>query len=99
MKPRLWKYSISDESFSKYDFEGTASITLEIDKKNKIWFTDIPNSSIGSFDPSTESFEMIKLPEIDSGDNANGNIPVVLLADNEKQHLDFNNKQERYLEI
>ena len=32
-------------------------------KDGKIWFTDTPNSKIGSFDPKTEQFETIQLPQ------------------------------------
>ena len=35
----------------------------QIGKDGKIWFTDTPNSKIGSFDPKTEKFEIIKLPQ------------------------------------
>jgi len=36
---------------------------MDIGRDGKIWFTDTPNSKIGSFDPKTEKFEVIKLPQ------------------------------------
>ena len=62
-KPRLWKFSIEDEKFTKYTFDGLTTIFMDIGKDGKIWFTDTPNSKIGSFDPVTEKFELIKLPQ------------------------------------
>ena len=62
-KPRLWKFSIEDEKFTSYTFDGLTTIFMDIGKDGKIWFTDTPNSKIGSFDPKTEKFEIIKLPQ------------------------------------
>ena len=62
-KPRLWKFSIEDEKFTSYTFDGLTTIFMDIGKNGKIWFTDTPNSKIGSFDPKTEKFEIIKLPQ------------------------------------
>ena len=62
-KPRLWKFSIEDEQFTSYTFDGMTTIFMDIGKDGKIWFTDTPNSKIGSFDPKTEKFETIKLPQ------------------------------------
>ena len=62
-KPRLWKFSIEDEQFTPYTFDGLTTIFMDIGKDGKIWFTDTPNSKIGSFDPKTEKFEIIKLPQ------------------------------------
>ena len=62
-KPRLWKFSIQDEKFTPYMFDGLTSIFMDIDKDGKIWFTDTPNSKIGNFDPRTEQFEIIDLPQ------------------------------------
>jgi len=63
VKPRLWKFSIEDEKFTSYTFDGLTTIFMDIGKDGKIWFTDTPNSKIGSFDPKTEKFEIIKLPQ------------------------------------
>ena len=62
-KPRLWKFSIEDEQFTSYTFDGLSTIFMDIGKDGKIWFTDTPNSKIGSFDPKTEKFEIIELPQ------------------------------------
>ncbi len=62
-KPRLWKFSIEDEQFTPYTFSGLTTIFMDMDKEGKIWFTDTPNSKIGNFDPKTEEFEIISLPQ------------------------------------
>ncbi len=62
-KPRLWKFSLQDEQFTPYTFDGLTTIFMDIGKDGKIWFTDTPNSKIGSFDPKTEKFETIELPQ------------------------------------
>jgi len=62
-KPRLWKFSIDDEKFTPYTFSGLTTIFMDMDKDGKIWFTDTPNSKIGNFDPKTEEFEIITLPQ------------------------------------
>ena len=62
-KPRLWKFSLEDEQFTPYTFDGLSTIFMDIGKDGKIWFTDTPNSKIGSFDPKTEKFEIIELPQ------------------------------------
>ncbi|MGI0040333.1 MAG: virginiamycin B lyase family protein [Nitrosopumilaceae archaeon] len=61
-KPRIWKFTIDDKQFKSYEFDGQISVTLNIDKDGKIWYTDTPDSRIGFFDPSTEKFENIDLP-------------------------------------
>ena len=62
-KPRLWKFSLEDEQFTSYTFDGLTTIFMDIGKDGKIWFTDTPNSKIGNFDPKTEKFEIIELPQ------------------------------------
>ena len=62
-KPRLWKFSIEDEQFTPYTFDGLTTIFMDIDLDGKIWFTDTPNSTIGNFNPKTEQFEIIDLPQ------------------------------------
>ena len=62
-KPRLWKFSTDDKQFTPYTFDGLTTIFMDIDNDGKIWFTDTPNSKIGSFDPKTEQFEIIELPQ------------------------------------
>ena len=43
--------------------DGLTTIFMDMDKDGKIWFTDTPNSKIGNFDPKTEEFEIIPLPQ------------------------------------
>lgn len=61
-KARLWKFSISQQQFTSYEFDGKTTVFLKIDG-GKIWFTDTPESKIGYFDPKTEQFTLIALPE------------------------------------
>jgi copper transport protein len=61
-KPRIWKFSISEQEFKSFEFEGKTSIVLTIDNDGKIWFTDTPESNIGFLDPNTEKIEIIPLP-------------------------------------
>ena len=80
-KPRLWKFSIEDEQFSSYTFDGLTTIFMDIGKDGKIWFTDTPNSKIGSFDPKTEKFETIKLPQFNLA--VKKSLPTSVAVDNE----------------
>ena len=72
-KPRIWKFSITNQEFESFEFEGKTSIVLTIDNDGKIWFTDTPESNIGFLDPNTEKIEIIPLP-MDS-------IPIEIEAD------------------
>ena len=80
-KPRLWKFSIEDEQFTPYTFDGLTTIFMDIGKDGKIWFTDTPNSKIGSFDPKTEEFETIKLPQFNLA--IKKSLPTSVGVDNE----------------
>ena len=80
-KPRLWKFSIEDEQFTPYTFDGLTTIFMDIGKDGKIWFTDTPNSKIGSFDPKTEKFETIKLPQFNLA--VKKSLPTSVAVDNE----------------
>lgn len=60
--PRLWKFTLDDQQFKSYEYEGMTSITLTIDNDGKIWFTDTPNNKMGFIDPSTEKIQTISLP-------------------------------------
>ena len=77
--PRIWKFSIEDESFTQYGFSGQASVTLKIDKEGKIWFTDIREGRIGFFDPKTEIAQTVELPKIIPV--TQNNIPIMLEVD------------------
>ena len=63
-EPRLWKFSIADEEFTKYEFDGQASITLKIDNDGKVWFTDIPEGRIGYVDPTSGKSDIVEFPDI-----------------------------------
>ena len=80
-KPRLWKFSIEDEQFTSYTFDGLSTIFMDIGKDGKIWFTDTPNSKIGSFDPRTEKFETIQLPQFQLA--IKKSLPTSVAVDNE----------------
>ena len=78
-KPRIWEFSIDDQQFSSYEFDGLTTIFIDIDQNGKIWFTDTPNSMIGSFDPKTKKFETIKIPLLDA--ISEQSIPIAVNAD------------------
>ena len=63
-RPVLWRFSIGDETFQQFGFEGKASQHLALDHQGKIWFTDSPSQRIGYLDPETSETEVIDLPEI-----------------------------------
>ena len=54
---------------------------MDIGKDGKIWFTDTPNSKIGNFDPRTEKFEIIQLPQFQLA--IKKSIPTSVAVDNE----------------
>ena len=72
-KPRIWKFSIENEEFDSFEFEGKTSIVVTIDNDGKIWFTDTPESNIGFLDPLTEEIQIIPLPM--------SSIPIEIKAD------------------
>jgi len=78
-KPRIWEFNIDDQKFSSHEFNGLATIFLDIDQEGKIWFTDTPNSMIGNFDPKTEKFETIKIPLLDA--ISEQSIPIAVKTD------------------
>src|SRR3990172_1864383 len=61
-KPRLWKFTLDDQKFSSFEFEGLTSIVLTQDNDGNIWFTDTPNNKIGFLNPETEQIQTISLP-------------------------------------
>lgn len=63
--PKLWKFSLDDQQFESFEFKGLVSISLAIDNDGKVWFTDTPGEKIGFFNPKTEEFKIISLPELD----------------------------------
>lgn len=60
-KPRLWKFSISEEEFVSYEFDGSTTVFLKVDA-DRIWFTDTPESKIGYLDLRTEQITLVDLP-------------------------------------
>ncbi len=72
-KPRIWKFTIDNQEFSSFDFEGLTSIVLTQDNDGKIWFTDTPNNKIGFLIPDTGEIETISLPS--------ESIPISLQSD------------------
>jgi len=61
-KPRLWKFTLDNQKFSSFQFEGLTSIVLAKDEEGKIWFTDTPNKKIGFLNPETDKIQTISLP-------------------------------------
>ncbi|MGQ0377327.1 MAG: copper resistance CopC/CopD family protein [Nitrososphaerota archaeon] len=76
-KPRIWKFSLENQEFESFEFDGQVSVMLAMDSQGKIWFTDPPSKKIGYIDHSTEKIELIQLDtdgvivglEADYGDN------------------------------
>ncbi|ABK78408.1 streptogramin lyase [Cenarchaeum symbiosum A] len=76
--PQLWRFSIADEEFTKYEFEGESSITLEADR-GRVWFTDVPAGRIGYVDMQTGESEIVELPPLEPADA--GSFPIAIDAD------------------
>lgn len=81
LEPRIWKFNIDTEEFTKYEFDGMSSIVLELDSKGRIWFTDIPEHRIGYFNPVKKEFKLYDLPLIVPVPE--DSIPISLSADND----------------
>ncbi len=62
--PKLWKFTLDDNQFESFEFDGQISVSLAIDNGGKIWFTDTPSEKIGFFNPNTEEFQIISLPQL-----------------------------------
>ena len=62
--PKIWKFTLDDQQLESFEFDGQISVSLTIDNDGKIWFTDTPMEKIGVFNPTTEEFEIISLPEL-----------------------------------
>ncbi|MFB5611072.1 MAG: CopD family protein [Nitrosopumilaceae archaeon] len=63
--PKLWKFSLDDKQLESFEFDGQIAISLEIDNDGKVWFTDTASEKIGFFNPNTNEFQLISLPELD----------------------------------
>ncbi len=64
--PRLWKFNIDSGEFRSFQFNGSLSIFLDLDKQGRVWFTDNLAGQIGYLDTSTEEFSLIPIPELNS---------------------------------
>jgi len=62
--PRIWQYNIKTDEFTSYDIGGRSSTALAIDSAGKIWFTDVPEGSVGYLVPETGEVERLELPRI-----------------------------------
>ncbi|HET6517006.1 MAG TPA: CopD family protein [Nitrosopumilaceae archaeon] len=62
--PKLWKFSLDNQQLESFEFDGQISVSLTIDNDGKVWFTDTPAEKIGVFNPNTEEFQIISLPEL-----------------------------------
>ena len=79
-EPVVWGFSPSDETFSRYPFDGQASIALDVDPSSgRVWFTDIAEGRIGYVDPASNSSGAVELPQIVPV--LERNIPVSIDAD------------------
>ena len=79
--PVLWKFTVDQEKFESFSFEGQASQGLVIDHDGKIWFTDIAEHRIGYLDPKTQLTQIIEFPEITP--YTVDSIPITLEVDKE----------------
>jgi len=81
-KPRIWKFTISEEKFESFEFEGQTTVFLKLEG-DRLWFTDTPDSKIGYFDIQTGQFTLIPLPTksiaISLESDLEGNIWVALV--------------------
>jgi len=80
--PRLWKFTIDDQQFKSYEFEGQVSVSLAIDSEDKIWFTDTPSSKIGFLNPKTEKIQIISLPQLEPTSSESRPVFIESDADN-----------------
>ena len=61
--PQIWRFSIAEESFTRYGFEGNLSTSISIGNDGRVWFTDTTGGKIGYVDPSGEIVTM-RLPDM-----------------------------------
>jgi len=62
--PRLWKFSLENQEFKSYSFDGVVSVILTKDNSGRIWFNDPPRNQIGFFDPNNEEISTVTLPKV-----------------------------------
>lgn len=63
--PRLWRFNMESKEFDSFAFDGMMSAFLTIDDRGMVWFTDISGGQIGSLDPISGEFSLIKIPQIE----------------------------------
>lgn len=80
-KPYVWKFSITDEEFTKYEFDGQASVILTIDNKENVWFTDIGTGQLGYVNPESGESRMVEFPDI--APVTERNYPIMLDVDSD----------------
>jgi len=61
-KPRLWQFTLDNQQFKSFEFEGLTTIILAQDNNGKIWFTDTPNKKIGFLNPESGQIQTVSLP-------------------------------------
>lgn len=61
--PRLWSFDTETIEFTEHVYDGRGSVILDIDETGLVWFTDIQSEIIGSFNPHSDSFVLIPIPE------------------------------------
>ena len=62
--PRLWRFSLENQEFKSYSFDGVVSVILTKDSSGRIWFNDPPRNQIGFFDPNNEEISTVTLPKV-----------------------------------
>ena len=63
--PRIWQFSLDNQKFSPYSFDGDTTTFLTYDNKGKIWFSDPPRNQIGFIDIETKNISTITIPKMD----------------------------------
>ena len=61
-KPRIWKFTIDNQQFKPFEYDGIAAVLLTMDNDGKLWFTDSPANKIGFIEPQTQQVSIISLP-------------------------------------
>jgi copper transport protein len=77
--PRIWQFSLDNQEFSSYSFDGITTTFLTYDNKGKIWFSDPPRNQIGFIDIETKNISTITIPKMDP--LISENTPFAIQAD------------------
>jgi len=62
--PKLWRFDLETKELEPFEFDGGISMILTIDNEGNIWFTDRVGDQIGYFNPKSEQFTTIALPDL-----------------------------------